>query len=228
MRHEHPSFLALDRMHLGLAPAEVTAHVDDCAVCRQHLDGLGTVVAGGFGSLQSTMNARRRTRWSWIAGFSSLAAAACAVLLFIGHRTAVSDVDQSVYVGAKGFRSVWIYVKHGLETELWDGKKPIAPGDRLRLKIDPGTYRHVQIYSLDAADSATLLFESDLVPGRTLTLPDAWEVDDAPAAERLFVVFGQQAVEPAWHDWLAGTAGSNVAVLPFVLVKGADAGAQGP
>ncbi len=223
--HEHPSFLALDRMHLGLASDEQRSHVGDCAACRAHLEAVSEPpLPAGFGVLQRAIEARRRARWSWLGGAASLAAAACAVLLFVSHRPPRVEIDESGYVGAKGFRSVWIYVKHGLETELWDGKKPIAAGDRLRMKLDPGTYHHVQIYSLDADDSATLLFESELTPGQNLTLPDAWEVDGAQAPERLFVVFAQESIEPAWRDWLTGKAPSNVAVLPFVLPKTSDAG----
>lgn len=227
--HEHPSFLALDRLHLGGESSAQAEHASSCGVCRGHLEQLSEAVPDArFVALQRAIAAERRARWSWLGGLGAVAAAACALLLFVALRPSGSVVDESAYVGAKGFRSVWIYVKHGLETELWDGKKPIHPGDRLRLKIDPGSYRHVQIYSLDANDQASLLFESALTPGQNLTLPDAWEVDEAQASERLFVVFGQQSVEPAWEDWLNGKADPNIAVLPFVLSKLPDAGSPNP
>jgi hypothetical protein len=135
-------------------------------------------------------------------------------------------------VGAKGFRSVWIYVKRGVETRLWDGKQPLLVGDRVRLKVDPGRYRHLAVYAKSEEQTPVLLFSGPLSPGENATLPDAWEIDDSPVAERLFVVFSAEPAQPDWQAWSRGDVPRGVEVLPFVLPKagpaGTDAGAREP
>ena len=138
-----------------------------------------------------------------------------------------ANSGTDIYVGAKGFRSVWIYVKRGTETLLWDGKRRLLPGDRLRLKVDPGSYQRVAVYAGSA--SPTLLYSGKLTPGQNLTLPDAWEIDDSLNDEQLFVVFSEGPVEPVWNEWRLGRVPPGVAVLPFTLPKaGSDAGSFGP
>jgi hypothetical protein len=150
--------------------------------------------------------------------------------LFVTYRerNAAPVGDEYQYVGAKGFRSVWIYVRRGTTIELWDGKKPLASGDRVRLKIDAGSYHRVEVYSLSDPQNPTRLYQGPLSPGQTTTLPDAWEIDDSPAPEQLFVVFSDAPVDPTWDDWRQGKVQPGVAVLPFVLAKTSIATDAGP
>lgn len=230
----HPSFLALDRAHLGVQTGDVAAHLEHCQACREYLESL-TVPAPlpSFAVRQLALAHRPGGfRWSRVLGAASLLAAACAAILWLQHQPRdVARVDQ-VYVAEKGFRSVWIYVRRGAETQLWDGKRPVAAGDRLRLKIDAGSFHRVEVYSSNDPQNPTRLFQSALTPGQTMTLPDAWEIDDSPDAERLSVVFSDGPVTPSWEQWRQGKVQPGVAVLSFVLPKTAalstDAGQLTP
>jgi len=224
----HPSFLALDRAHLGAASPAVSEHLASCEACRSYVESeLGGPVSPDFAALEQAIEARRRPRSGWLWAGASLVAAACALLLVVTHGSPDAKPGADVYVGAKGFRSVWIYVKRGTETVLWDGKRRLLPGDRLRLKVDPGSYHRVAVYS--ASPSPTLLYSGKLTPGQNLTLPDAWEIDDSLNDEQLFVVFSEGPVEPVWNEWRLGRVPPGVAVLPFTLPKaGSDAGSFGP
>lgn len=216
----HPSFLALDRAFLGLARPEVSAHLIECDECRGYLESLPQLsVAADFASVQRAIEGRPRFSLAWLLSPVALVAAACAALLFMTHHQPRVGSGGEVYVGAKGFRSVWVYVKRGTDIRLWDGKRSLVTGDRVRLKIDPGGYHHVQVYSLSDPRNPISLYEGPLVPGQNLTLPEAWEIDDSPAAEQLFVVFSNAHTPPSWEDWREGRAERGVAILSFGLPK---------
>jgi len=230
----HPSFLALDRARLGSTSEEMAAHLEACENCRVYLESLVEPdFVPSLTTLRRTVEpSRRRVRWDWLLASTSLALAACCVFLFVARRDPGAPQIEDPYIAAKGFRSVWIYVRRGTETRLWDGKEAVAPGDRVRLKIDACTFHRVQVYSSSDPQKPILLFESALSPGQQMTLPDAWEIDDSPAAERLFVVFSDVPVSPRWNEWRRGVVQPGIAVLPFVLpkfgVQGADAGPLTP
>jgi hypothetical protein len=224
----HPSFLALDRAHLGLASPAVVAHLASCGACRSYVESPASAAgASDFAALQRAIDGRSQPRSKWLWAAASFAAMVCALLLVVTHHAPDARPGADGYVGAKGFRSVWIYVKRGSETVLWDGKRPLLPGDRLRLKIDPGSYHRLAVYSL--SEPPTLLYSGRLIPGQNLTLPDAWQIDDSLSDEQLLVVFSDHPVEPEWDDWRLGRVPPGVAALPFTLRKvGSDAGPFGP
>lgn len=220
----HPSYLALDRASLGEPSAEVAQHLQECAECRAYVEGVAEPApASGFVRVRQQLDAARRARLR--AGFVLLPvlAAAAGVLLFVKLQPQpvlpTGPVEEQAYVGNKGFTSVWIYVKHGSSSELWDGKRALFAGDRLRLKLDPGRYRRVQVYSVKDPSEPSLLYASDVKPQESFTLPDAWEVDADPGAEQLLVVFSNAPIEPVWPDWLQSKAPPGVTLLPFVLPK---------
>lgn len=228
----HPSFLALDRFSLGSAASDVAQHVETCADCRAYLASLTTAPpASGIVAVKASIEergARSLRRW-WTAS-SVLAAAACLLLMFgrAGRAPAVltDRVNEAApsegvpnYVGAKGLLSVWIYVKRGPATLLWDGKQPVFAGDRVRIKVDPAGYDRVEVYSLQEPEAPALLYAGAVSPGHNTALPEAWEIDGEGRAEHLIVVFSKGTVKPTWDKWLRGEAPSGVAVLPFVLPK---------
>jgi hypothetical protein len=216
----HPSYLALDRAALGSAAHELTEHLAACETCRRYVEALGQAPPLSelspirAGIAQKSRNTRRAR---WLGAGSALAAAAC-LLLFVTRKP--PSVDQPApYVGAKGLSSVWIYVKRGSATKLWDGKQPLTGGDRLRIKVDPAGYRRVDVYSVKDPEAPELLYSGSITPSQSVTLPDAWEIDSEPGAERLFVVFSNEPVKPVWHRWHRGEVEPGVVVLPFVLPK---------
>jgi hypothetical protein len=211
--------LALDRYGLGSSSPGIDAHVSVCDQCRGYVQSLREAPpAVGLVSLRSTIakHRQRRAQMWWTAG-SLLAVAAC-LLFFVGRSNAPA-AGSPTYLGAKGLLSVWIYVKRGPTTQLWDGKLPIFSGDRLRIKLNPSTYRHVAVYSMLDAEIPALLYEGEVVPGHNTTLPDAWEVDGEGEAERLIVVLSNEHIEPSWDKWLKSEVEPNVQVLPFTLPK---------
>lgn len=226
----HPSYLLLDRASLGLVQPAVEAHLQTCAECRAYLATLQQTPSPDFQVLRARIARQSKVRaWPW-AWAVPLAAAACLLLVFVRPLSKPANTVEG-YVGAKGFLSVWIYVKHGNETKLWDGSHQLVPGDRLRLKIDPGRYRHVEVYSLKERRQPELLYAGG-VSQAGVTLPEAWEVDAEPGAEELAVVFSQAPTKPVWPDWLEGRAPADVSVHDFVLPKSTagvvDSGAKEP
>jgi hypothetical protein len=215
----HPSYLALDRAYLGSAQPGVAEHIATCEVCRLYLESLTNLpVEPTLVASKGSFAQQARSPRSWLLGAVSLAAMACGLLLFVANiKRPVAPAEP--YIAAKGFRSVWVYVKRGDATQLWDGKQPFVAGDRVRLKVDPGGYQHIQVYSLTEPDRPTLLFSGPLAPNKIMTLPEAWELDDSAAAERLFVVLSHAPVVPAWEAWSRGKVPPDIAVLPLVLPK---------
>jgi hypothetical protein len=215
----HPSYLALDRSSLGASSPEVATHLERCAECRRYVQSLGEVPVSGIEAVKSGIERRHRRRLrAWWTASSVLAAAAC-LLLAVGRFGPGPDQHRPSYVGAKGLLSVWIYVKRGPTTQLWDGKQPVFAGDRLRIKVDPAGYDRVEVYSLQEPAAPSLLYGGAVVPGRNTALPEAWQIDGEGSAEQLIVVFSKGSVKPSWDKWLKGEVEPGVAVLPFVLPK---------
>lgn len=226
----HPSYLQLDRAALGDPSQELRAHLTDCSECRAYLEGLSDPPPeSGLLELRRKVEQSRRAKlrkwWALVP-----AAAAAVGLLFVGlNGGSRRAVGEQPYIGAKGFASVWIYVKHGTRTQLWDGKRALFVGDQLRLKVDPGQFQRLEVYSTSNLAAPERLYAGEVSPGQSVTLPDAWELDDEPGPERLAVVLSHEVVVPSWPDWLAGKVQADVVVLPFELPKtraatGADAG----
>ena len=229
----HPSYLALDRFSLGSAASEVVQHLESCAECRAYVASLTDAPpASGIVAVKADIERQRRSRLrAWWTASSVLAAAACLLLVFgrfpqppiaiVKDPAALQGAPN--YVGAKGLLSVWIYVKRGPTTQLWDGKEPVFAGDRLRIKVDPAGYDRVEVYSLQEPEAPALLYAGAVSPGHDTALPEAWEIDGEGRAEHLIVVFSKGIVKPSWDRWLRGEAPSGVVVLPFVLPKSSAA-----
>lgn len=104
----------------------------------------------------------------------------------------------------RGAPSVGLYIKRGARVFLWDGRQPVAAGDRLRLKVVPEGFTHVGVFATAASSSeqARLLFASEIAPEEETLLPRAWEVDDTSGAETLVVVLGRRPVSKKDLTWL--------------------------
>ncbi len=221
MSENHPSYLALDRASLGQPTANLRAHIDGCSACREYLVSLRTPpgeaeLSAIYERIAKRASPARASGWAWLGG--GAAAAVALVLLVVLNPQPTMPVERP-YVGVKGSSSVWIYVRRGAETTLWNGQSPLFAGDRLRLKVNPGQLQRVEVYSTKDPSAPELLYAGKLTPGESMTLPDAWEVDTEPGDERLLLVFSNEPVKPIWSEWLRGKAQPGVMLLPFVLPK---------
>jgi hypothetical protein len=238
----HPSYLELDRVALGAARETTTAaHVTGCDRCRHYLDGLRDVpplpaglrervaaapVPGVVAGLLAKWFGGRHTR---LFGATALAGAMAATAVFwLGHRSPPSPSragsPAADYDGVKGLPSVWIYVKHDNELALWDGERPLAPGDRLRLKIDPQELSQVDVFSVDDEGSFRRVYSGQLARGAVTTLPAAWQLDDRSQRESLIVVLSNAPVSAtAAKRFAEAGAPAGVWLRRFELRPGAPA-----
>ncbi len=176
---EHPSFLELDRIALGVDAASATrTHLATCQRCRLHVERLShhEPVPAWVRELAPSRPARRW--WMVGGGFALAAALALVLLVFVRHE------PEPSYTTVKGAPTVAVHIKRGDEVFIWDGVEPVMPGDRLRLEVATTEHRRVQV--LTAGD--VVLFDAPLPATGSLLLPAAWEVDGAPGAEVLTVV----------------------------------------
>jgi hypothetical protein len=223
----HPSYFELDRWSLGASSdaAATARHVAGCARCRAHIDALSRAAPVPAGLREACAAAGagdgvrgRVSRWlPWrggrggrAVGVTGFAVALAAVVLWLGARPGAHPVrppglDDGSALGSKGLPSVWIYVRHEDELALWDGQRPFAPGDRLRLKIDPQDLTRVDVFSRDEADadrggagrggaSLVPVFSGQLSAGTVNTLPVAWQLDGSRRRQSLFVALSRQGV----------------------------------
>lgn len=224
----HPSYLELDRTALGTSSSQVGEHLLSCDECQRYIQSLSEAPPPSAmlpirqGIARAEAERQRQARLHWLTAATAILAAAC-LLLVIGRARGPIFGQQPPYVGAKGFSSVWIYVKHGTLTKLWDGKQAVTGGDRLRIKVDPAGYRRVEVYSVKNALAPELLYAGSVEPSESIALPDAWEVDSEPGAERLLVVFSNEPIKPDWARWSRGQVEPGVVALPFVLPKNTSA-----
>jgi hypothetical protein len=213
---DHPSFLLLDRASLGIFMPEVTAHLAGCAQCQTYLKSLAETTVPQR-ARPPRLDARSPRLRTWVATGAGALAAAAAIAI-VARPTAPSS-EMDLYVASKGAEAAWLYVKHGNETRLWDGKSAVAPGDRLRLKVEPGRFGHLQVFLLGSAEQAELIYSARLERREGFVLPEAWEVDDAPEPERLLIVFSQQPAPDAWREIVQGQQPKGLASVAFTLPK---------
>lgn len=79
------------------------------------------------------------------------------------------------------------------KTQLLEQGSALGQGDRLQLSIVGGLHLHAVVFSIDGASTITLhypLEEADAQPlvEATVSLPNSYELDDAPRFERFFLV----------------------------------------
>jgi hypothetical protein len=194
-RDAHPSFLALDRLAAGATLPDVSAHVQGCATCRAHVEGVtapGEVPAWAraISALEAAPPARRR---AWLAGLTFGVAAVAGVVLVA---TRPASVDSGAYLGMKGAPEMWLHVNRDGKVTRWDGKDGVRPGDSLRLEVQGGGFRHVNVFTPTAAGYERLYAGALVGDGRT-ALPVAWKVDERPGDERLLVILAPAEVAPA-------------------------------
>jgi hypothetical protein len=195
----HPSYLLLDRLALGAHMPELDAHVAECERCKSHLHALDQPleIPAWARALEREPRSSffQNLRGRFVFGSLALATAAAALLIV---------VRPQHYDGSKGAPSIAVYIRHGEQVSLWDGRASLRAGDAIRLKVSASGYSHL---SVALADGGTLspLFDGAVSPRGETALPNSWALDNAPGPERLLIVFsdatlGRQDLELATHE----------------------------
>jgi hypothetical protein len=211
----HPSFLALDRHALGEASPEVAAHAATCGECAAYLAAAGPSTAPVPAWARDAGARRPWFAWSGLRAFTLAVATVVLVVGLVRHRG-----DEESYVGTKGTPGAWLFVKRGADVHAWDGREPVAPGDRLRLKVQGAGFAHVSVFEAVATPPGWERLYDGALGAQAVSLPSAWEVDERPGAETLVVVLAKDAVAPADVAGLAARGGDEQHWLRrFVLEK---------
>ncbi len=190
---DHPSFLELDRVALGVEVASATrTHLSSCERCRLHVERLESHEAPPAWVRDLAKPRRSRRSWLFGGGFALAAAAAVLVMLFVR-----GDHRDDSFTTVKGEPSVALHIKRGDAVFVWDGVEPVRPGDQLRLEIAASGHLRVQV--LSAGDVS--LYDAPIAAGSgSLLLPTAWEVDAEPGTETLTIVLSEGG--PTWRTTL--------------------------
>lgn len=197
----HPSFLQLDRRALGVVDPAIGLHVAACERCRTYVERVSTipVVPRWASDLAVAPGAAARPpRYTWHALLAALAGTAALLVLFVQRGPTPNgggEVNDNSYIGAKGLPAVWVYRKRGDDVVLWDGQEPFAPGDDIRLKVDPDGFAHVGVFARGADGHASRLYGAPATGNRAALLPVAWSVDDSPGTESLIVILSDKPID---------------------------------
>jgi hypothetical protein len=207
----HPSYLELDRYHLGGEAGgspSLRAHLAGCPRCAGYLTALRSTRDSGTPEWLARLSAvpprtqglgsspgARSTGRRWIrrAAVTLLASSAAAVVLAL-PRSGPPLRPEPPLLLEKGEPAVTVFLKRAERVWQWDGRSVLRPGDRLRLKISAAGYGYVAIGAPDAEPHRVrLLYEGPLTSsGPDTLLPSSWEVDAQPGPEVLHVLLSRE------------------------------------
>ena len=199
---EHPSYMQLDRLKWDGGPEVLRAHVAGCAECAAHLERIARPVATPAWA-RGLEEAKPRGWRSWLAGgnrwvWSGALAMAMALLVVVRVRPTPVPTPEATpgsYVGIKGAPTVVVHVRHGEAVSPWDGSRPVAVGDSVRLEVAAHGYPRVLVGSRTPAGDFVTLYEGELPEGGAL-LPASWRVDGESEGEHLVVVLSRASLAP--------------------------------
>lgn len=177
---QHPSFVALDRLHLGLGLEADQRHAQTCDRCGAYLGRLAQPLSVPA-ALEDRLAPRPRwRRWPWLAGGLATAAAVLALL-----------VPAEPEVRTKGAPASSLFVKRGDAVTRWDGATSVVAGDGLQLEVQPEGFGWLVVL-----DGAELLWQGAVTTPRH-TLPVSWRVEPGTEVVELRLVFSQAPLSPA-------------------------------
>lgn len=187
---------------------------------------------------------RRRTTL-WLTSLLAPAAVAGAVLVAITRPTDAALLDPPDVTVVKGLApDVIVYALRGGAPTAVDRA---SAGERVQLGVIGAGDAHAVVVSIDGRGNVTRHFPRDVTGSTVLAaqgdghgevhLPDGFELDDAPAFERFFVVTSMSApdvgaIEQAVRDLPPAGRKTSKLLLPTGLRQGSrvieKAGAAGP
>lgn len=101
------------------------------------------------------------------------------------------------WTAAKGSAQLLVYLESQDGPVLLHDEDAAAAGDRVQLVVlVPDTGLHGVVVSVDGAHAVTRHFAGPLKGGQAEPLAHSFELDDAPAYERFFLVTGPEPIDP--------------------------------
>jgi hypothetical protein len=188
-------------------PAELADRIaalrdDNTAELARH--PAGPAVAQIAARVTASARQRRRRRLRWL-GLATTAAAAVVAVRLVAVPTALDAprLPQGDDVRVKGAVRLMAFRQVGPEAEQLLPDAVVHAGDIIQLRYNTGGHGYGLIASVDGAGVVTLHFPlSEQAPARatavaqsTVTLPNAYALDDAPRFERFFLVTGDDPID---------------------------------
>ena len=179
------SAFRLDRFRSGELPpteaAQVQAHLEGCALCREASDVLSQAEAEFRASAMPLRAPRRKARRALLWGAGALAAAAACILA----------LQPTASLRSKGpGASLGMYVQHGQDVRRALPGEALVPGDSVRFSYSSREASYLAILSRDGAGVATIYFPQGLEMAAVPAAEDAL----LPLATRLDGVLGEETV----------------------------------
>lgn len=204
---EHPSHYALDRAVLGSPDdPEVVRHVARCARCaRAMADRRAAPDAPPWLGAVEVRAERARPPWwrRWRAFLPVPALAALALVLAVAG-VGRAPAPPSGAIRAKGSPVLTLYVKRGQVVSPWDGRRPLRPGDRLRLTVRGAGFGHVSVAAVAGAEEPVVLYEGPVEPDAETALPLSFRVEGGGEEDVLSVILARRPVLASEHAAAAG------------------------
>jgi hypothetical protein len=184
---EHPSFFALERLRLGEAEGEISAHVERCPRCSERLRAM-EAEDRAFNAAHPTLRSLlgKRDRIDWIAPVLALAACTIAVAL------ALPDPETT---RAKGDTRVELLVRRGDQTFAWD-ERPLRQGDTLLFRYTSARSHMMLAGVEDSGDVSIFVQDAALEPGQNRIAPQGLELDDHAGSERIILLLSDEPLDP--------------------------------
>jgi len=173
-------------------------HLETCERCKEYLSELETMATTApapsmLASRASSAPAKRPLlRWAGAATIGSVAlAAGFAWFAVSGER----EGEPGSYVASKGEPGAQAIVRSEGRSQIWDGKRPLRPGDAIALRVSCEGFAHVAVVTPSPSGGGWSRLFDGACPRGNEPLPFTLVADDKPGDERLALVFSTASVE---------------------------------
>jgi hypothetical protein len=180
------------------APGELATRVAELR--EQNARELAAYPPGpAVAQIEARLRRPKRSR-AWIAPLVAGLGLAVVALVVVRHEPAHDIAPETTRV--KGTARLLAYRQAGEQVEKLEPDAVVHAGDVIQLRYNAGGARYAVIASIDGSGGVTLHFPASAdapteVAGGTHTLPDAFELDDAPRFERFFFVTANEPLDVA-------------------------------